>query len=176
VGLLSDLHFPDHHFDVVLAASVFEHLQEPKKDLAQIRRILKPGGLLYVGVPNYRTLPIMFGKDDFFLNQPPQHVNYFTPTTLRVLLKDAGFRNVRISTGYGLKWEILFGLPVRSPITEAYQAHWQGGEQGSTTTKSSPRGSARSWLKKLIVRAVIQPIFYRWLKVGYGLLALARQP
>lgn len=65
IGELSELNFPQGHFDVVYAAQILEHLQTPLATLAEIRRILKPDGLLYVDVPNYHTIPIMAGRDDF---------------------------------------------------------------------------------------------------------------
>ncbi len=44
-GTLTDLNFPDEHFDVVYAAQVFEHLPNPKAELAEIRRIVRPADL-----------------------------------------------------------------------------------------------------------------------------------
>ena len=90
IGELKSLGFPDNHFDVVYASQVFEHLLNPMEDLAELTRILKPGGLLYVEVPNYFTLPIILGKDDFMLNEPPQHINYFTPGTMIKMLQNGG--------------------------------------------------------------------------------------
>lgn len=85
VGQLRELRFPDHYFDVVYAGQVLEHLWELREDCSEIFRILRPGGLFYADVPNYQTLSILLGKDDFRLNTPPQHINYFTPKTLHLL-------------------------------------------------------------------------------------------
>jgi SAM-dependent methyltransferase len=176
VGTLHDLNFPDHFFDVVYAAQVFEHLPEPKADLAEIRRILRPGGLLYVDVPNYRTLSIVFGRDDFFLNDPPQHINYFSPSTLRALLNNSGYRPVRMISGGGLKWENLFGREVKSDIADAYRGRARTTESPAPAAASAPQRKVRHKLKGLVVSTVIKPIFYNWLKVGMLLVALARRP
>lgn len=45
-GELSDLSFPDNSFDVVLVAHVLEHLPDPQVALAEVHRVLKPGGVL----------------------------------------------------------------------------------------------------------------------------------
>ena len=71
VGFLQDFDFPDHHFDVIHAAQVFEHLDSPLEVLAELRRILRPGGICYVDVPNYQTLSILLGRDQFDFNEPP---------------------------------------------------------------------------------------------------------
>ena len=53
-GDISSLPFADDSFDVVTANMVLEHLKEPDVQLAEIRRILKPGGLLIFATPNAR--------------------------------------------------------------------------------------------------------------------------
>ena len=50
------LPFPDQHFDGVLLNEVLEHVQDQEHTLAELRRVLAPGGLLVVFSPN-RWLP-----------------------------------------------------------------------------------------------------------------------
>lgn len=59
VNTSSDLPFPDNDFDIVLYNHVIEHVGETEQQLAhlrEIRRVLKPHGILYVAVPNKWTL------------------------------------------------------------------------------------------------------------------------
>jgi ubiquinone/menaquinone biosynthesis C-methylase UbiE len=49
--------FPDESFDCVMSCSVIEHDRYFWRSLAEIRRVLKRGGLFVVGVPIYMTLP-----------------------------------------------------------------------------------------------------------------------
>jgi SAM-dependent methyltransferase len=81
------------------AASMFhvlEHEQRPLDLLAQVHRLLKPGGRLVVGVPNgASTARRLFGRHwagyDF-----PRHRQVFTPHSLEAALLAAGFRNERL--------------------------------------------------------------------------------
>jgi 2-polyprenyl-3-methyl-5-hydroxy-6-metoxy-1,4-benzoquinol methylase len=168
IGQLRELAFPDHHFDVVYAAQVLEHLPDPKADLTEIRRILRPGGTLYVDVPNYRCLSILLGRDRFELNNPPQHINYFTPQTLSRLIQDANFRVERVSSDGGVKWENIFGCKLRSEIWEAYQT------PDPASKSSHPPPTAR---RQSIFRRMVYPsfklVFYEWGKVGMNLTLLA---
>jgi SAM-dependent methyltransferase len=50
--------FEDERFDVVVCNSVFEHDKFFWKTVAEMRRVLKPGGLLVIGAPGYTKLPI----------------------------------------------------------------------------------------------------------------------
>jgi SAM-dependent methyltransferase len=172
-GLLVEQQFPDGHFDVVCANQVLEHLPTPRVDLAEMRRVIRPGGLFYANVPNYHTLPIMLERDDFELNFPMAHVNYFTPTTFAKLLTAAGFRVLWTSTNGGLKWENLVG--VRTISEEVRAIH---GEPPSSP-KPAVNGSAapqRRPLWKRVVFPAVKYCFYEWAQVGMSLEAFARKP
>ncbi len=47
-----DRHFPPHSFDKVFCSEVLEHVQHPDRVIAQMARMLKPGGIAVVSVPN----------------------------------------------------------------------------------------------------------------------------
>lgn len=175
IGTLVDQHFPDGWFDVVYASQIFEHLQSPMEDLAEISRILKPGGILYIEVPNYRTLPIMANRDDFELNSPPQHINYFTPGALRTMLARSGFRIEEITTEDGLKWENLIGRPVNSEIADAYRVEaLDPRDRGQEKSLESSKAHQPS-LGKRVLHPLVRLLLYQWAKVGITLYAIARR-
>jgi 2-polyprenyl-3-methyl-5-hydroxy-6-metoxy-1,4-benzoquinol methylase len=166
---LHEAAFPDEWFDVVHSNQVFEHLPRPLRELSEIRRILKPNGILYLNVPNYRCLSIVLGRDDFELNTPPEHVNYFTPRTLSALVRMGGFEPLGTSAYGGVKWENLLGRPITSEIAEAVRAG-----AGSGRTSERPivfRPPPRPSLPGRLARAVL----YRTLKVGMTLEIFARR-
>lgn len=45
--------FPESHFDVVYSSNVLEHVNDPAKVIAEMVRVLKPGGYGHIIVPNY---------------------------------------------------------------------------------------------------------------------------
>lgn len=100
VGTIREQNWPAGRFDAIYAQDVFEHLSRPREELAEIARVLRPGGVLYVHVPNYASLTIRLGVSRFAYNEPPGHLNYFTPATLTRMLQDAGFGRVRLSSDH----------------------------------------------------------------------------
>ena len=96
-GTLEDAHFPDDFFDVVFMGDVLEHMAKPLGFLACARRSLKAGGLLYVAVPNARSLYYYFfmclsrftHKDYFVL---PHHLLHFSQSSLTRLISSSGFK------------------------------------------------------------------------------------
>lgn len=90
-GVLADHKFPAKSFDVVTLWDVIEHVPDPNAELAEIYRILKPGGTLVINYPDYQSLPAKtLGKKwPFWLSV---HLTYFAPATIRQQLKKAGFK------------------------------------------------------------------------------------
>jgi len=74
------LGFPDHTFDLVTSIEVIEHLIEPEQYLAEIRRVLKNGGILVLSTPNKLISSPTPGT------MWPYHVREFYPDELRTLL------------------------------------------------------------------------------------------
>lgn len=54
-GDIAHLPFSDSQFDLVTANMVFEHLRSPARQMAEVFRIMKPGGLLLFHTPNVRS-------------------------------------------------------------------------------------------------------------------------
>jgi SAM-dependent methyltransferase len=94
-GDLLDRLFADSSFDAVIAQQVFEHLYDPLAYLEEIRRILKPGGILFISVPNYGGLKAKLRGASWHMISPIAHVRYFTSKTLSRCLTGHGFSIVR---------------------------------------------------------------------------------
>ena len=172
-GCLAEQRFPDGWFDVVCAQQVLEHLPTPRADLAEVRRALRPGGLFYANVPNYRCLSILLGRDDFELNWPMEHVNYFRPPTIRRLLKACGFQVLHTGTFGGLKWENLLGRPTASPESRARRG--QLAHAGPPVREGPPAPQRLHPVKRLLF-PVVKKVLYQWAQVGMNLEIIARKP
>lgn len=99
---LEDCGFADSSVDAVLLSAVLEHLYNPNETLFEIARILRPGGALFLDVPNEGGLYFRVGNRyeklrgrDWVVNLAPTfspfHVFGFAPKSLRALLSKHGF-------------------------------------------------------------------------------------
>jgi SAM-dependent methyltransferase len=84
--------FPAEHFDQVVVWHVLEHVPEPRATLAEIRRVLRPGGRLVVAVPNFSSWQARWAGPAWFHLDPPRHLYHFPLAGLLRLLDGAGFR------------------------------------------------------------------------------------
>jgi len=66
-SLGESLPFPDESFDIVYSANVLEHTQVPEQVLREAMRVLRPGGLLYVEIPNF----LSYFEGHYLVVQPP---------------------------------------------------------------------------------------------------------
>lgn len=83
-------------FDIIIMHHTFEHLPEPLNSLEQIKKLLKPAGLLYIGVPN--AMNIKKRPEIFFQRAHPVS---FTPHSLRLALEMAGFGIMKFNENAG---------------------------------------------------------------------------
>ncbi len=87
---LRDLAFPGRSFDAVILWHVLEHLPEPEAALREVARILKPGGVLFLGVPNWGSSESQSSGPAWFQLDVPRHLNHFTASRLEDLLEANG--------------------------------------------------------------------------------------
>ncbi|MFH0940668.1 MAG: methyltransferase domain-containing protein [Candidatus Omnitrophota bacterium] len=82
--------FPAKHFDFIMLKDILDHLEDPKKALIEIRRILKPSGVLYLNTPNIDSTISRLLKARWW-GIKHAHIFYFTPRTLSKMLDATGF-------------------------------------------------------------------------------------
>lgn len=102
------------HFDVVTLLNVLEHLRRPAETLINImNRLLKPKGLLVIDVPNEFNDFQVIANAEHNLKQwwvcPPNHINYFSGTSLKNLLRKCGYHIVDSEASFPLEMFMLMG-------------------------------------------------------------------
>lgn len=97
IGDARALNFEDSSFDAVVMWHVLEHMADPQSTMAQVSRLLRPGGVLLGAVPNFGSGEARFARDKWFHLDVPRHLNHFTVPALRRLLSAHGFTVERAS-------------------------------------------------------------------------------
>ncbi len=80
--------FPDDFFDIVLCNDLIEHLENPRRALTNMRRVLRAGGILYITTPNLNWVRRkIFAAAD----RQEHHISLFPREKLLQLLRDLDF-------------------------------------------------------------------------------------
>ena len=95
-GTLEEAAYPDNFFDIVRIYHVLEHVPQPREVLGEIKRILKPNGLVYFEVPNQASFAFYAFKHIW--HGRGSHLQAFSPASFKVLCEKVGLNIVTMQT------------------------------------------------------------------------------
>lgn len=100
-------------FDVIHMQGVMEHLPDPKKTVELCFKLLKPGGIFCTVVANdYNPLQHILRKNFNYPSWwfvPPEHINYFSISSIRHIAVTSGFQELNITTTFPIEFFLLMG-------------------------------------------------------------------
>ena len=135
-GAIEDLQLnPD--YDLAVLSEVLEHLRDPRAALANTARALRPGGVVYLTTPNFASLSRRVLRARWRAIGVPEHLFYFSPGSLRALLKLVGLRPVRIWTEGLNPFELLACARSSADASRGVAEHAQA--QGETLRQAAVR-------------------------------------
>src|SRR5437868_9398773 len=121
----AELPFRDRQFDIITALDVVEHLDDDLAALTELRRTLKPGGLLIMSVPAY---PALWSYWDDILG----HRRRYTVKSMREAVTSAGLTVRKASYSNGLILAPTVG--VRALKSLRHQAAEKSGTESDPET------------------------------------------
>lgn len=90
VGSATDIRYEKNTFDLVLVLDILEHIEDDKKAISEIYRVLKPEGIAIIFVP---TFMFLWGVTD----ELSQHFRRYTIKELKNKTRESGFKVIKAS-------------------------------------------------------------------------------
>lgn len=128
-SLLEPLPFADGRFDLAVSFDVIEHLDDDRHALRELRRVVRPGGLLLLTVPAYQWL---WSEHDVVNH----HRRRYTRSTLEIAAHHAGWRTVATTHFNGLL------LPAAVAHRALLRLRSRGAENGAAAVSDLERTPA----------------------------------
>lgn len=107
--------FPDNSFDSLMATEVLEHCPDPALIVREMKRVLKPGGLIFF------TVPFLW-----YLHEVPHDEYRYTPFALQRIFKDCGMEEIQLSAhgGWDMAMAQMLGLWIAFTKKGKSQKRW----------------------------------------------------
>jgi 2-polyprenyl-3-methyl-5-hydroxy-6-metoxy-1,4-benzoquinol methylase len=100
-GELHETRLPSEQFDVCVISDLIDHVRSPLVFLKEIRRVLKPGGVLFIATPSSDSWSARLIRHDW-TEFKLEHLTYFDRANLQTVLFAAGFRDIIVQSGWKL--------------------------------------------------------------------------
>ena len=88
---LEESDLPEHQFDVVTLWDVLEHVADPLNMMGRCQALLKPGGSLFLNVPDLDSVKARIRRRQWPLLLP-EHLNYFNRPSLKLCAQKCGLQ------------------------------------------------------------------------------------
>lgn len=102
-GKVENANFKEKYFDIITLWDVIEHIPDPRSMLSYLHKILKDDGILFIHTPNVKIqllkakikMLIKGEKKGGHYMEAKDHVNIYSPDTIRKLLNRYDFKNIK---------------------------------------------------------------------------------
>ena len=95
-GSVEDI--PGASIDLLTINDLIEHISAPFRFLRICHRALTPKGVIQIATPNGEGFDFKILKENTDNIAPPEHLNYFNPESITILLQRAGFSTLKVET------------------------------------------------------------------------------
>jgi len=82
----------DHSFDVITMWHVLEHVPDIEKQIAELKRLLKPNGTIVIAVPNFNSFDAKHYGVFWAAYDVPRHLWHFSKTAIKILFEREGLQ------------------------------------------------------------------------------------
>ena len=85
-----------HSFDAITMWHVLEHVYDLRKDVERLTQLVKPGGTIFIAVPNMGAFDAQYYKSFWAAYDVPRHLYHFQEKDIRSLFNDFDFDVVEV--------------------------------------------------------------------------------
>jgi 2-polyprenyl-3-methyl-5-hydroxy-6-metoxy-1,4-benzoquinol methylase len=117
----------DGSFEIITMWHVLEHVPKLNERIEELKRLIKPNGIIIIAVPNSDSFDANKYKEDWAAYDVPRHLYHFNPKDIETLFKNHGLKMFRIlPMVFDSFYVSLLSEKIKSGKTHPVQAFWNG--------------------------------------------------
>jgi 2-polyprenyl-3-methyl-5-hydroxy-6-metoxy-1,4-benzoquinol methylase len=96
IGTVFNAKLNKNIYDIITMWDVIEHVTNANAYIKRISELIKPNGLFVLSTGDINTTMFKIQRENWHLLTPPQHIYFFNPQNISVLLEEHGFKVIKI--------------------------------------------------------------------------------
>ncbi len=87
----------DHSVDVITMWHVLEHVPDVEEQITELKRIVKPDGVIIIAVPNFKSYDAQYYGKYWAAYDVPRHLWHFSKTAIKMLFEKQHMKLIKIT-------------------------------------------------------------------------------
>ena len=139
--------FPDASFDIISMWHVLEHVPRLNERIEDLKRLIKPNGIIIIAVPNCDSADAKTYKENWAAYDVPRHLYHFTPKDIELLFKNHQLRLFKtLPMVFDSFYVSMLSEKIKSGKTNIIRSTWNGLRSNLSALKSGKTYSSQIYL------------------------------
>jgi len=137
----------DASFDIISMWHVLEHVPKLNERVEELKRLIKPNGIIIIAVPNCDSLDAKIYKEHWAAYDVPRHLYHFTPKDIESLFRNHSMKVVRILPMiFDSFYVSMLSEKIRTGKTNIIRSTWNGFRSNLAALKSGKTYSSQIYV------------------------------
>ena len=134
--------FSEESFDVITLWHVLEHLPRLEDHLSQLKKLIKPEGVIIIAVPNYKSHDAAYYKNYWAAYDVPRHLWHFSRESIKWMFKNINMGVVKIlPMKFDAYYVSLLSEKYKTGKMRYINAIWRGWQSNAKARRSGEYSS-----------------------------------
>jgi 2-polyprenyl-3-methyl-5-hydroxy-6-metoxy-1,4-benzoquinol methylase len=136
-------------FEIITMWHVLEHVPFLNERIEDLKRLIKPNGVIIIAVPNCSSLDAEIYKEHWAAYDVPRHLNHFTPETLELIFKNHGLKLFNtLPMIFDSFYVSMLSEKIKTGKTNLLCSMWNGLRSNINAIKTGKKYSSQIYLIK----------------------------
>jgi SAM-dependent methyltransferase len=138
---------PDASFDIITMWHVLEHVPRLNERVEDLKRLIKPNGIIIIAVPNSNSLDAKIYKENWAAYDVPRHLYHFNPKDIQTLFGNHGLNVFLVlPMVFDSFYVSMLSEKIRAGKTNIISSMWNGLRSNLAGLKSGKTYSSQIYL------------------------------